>query len=334
MLRMGIVGCGIMGKLYASLIDQHPHLCLAGVCDHHLLKAQELGRAVSTAAFSDPGVMYRQAELDAVYIATPDFAHYELVAEALAANIHVLVEKPLTMDVTEAHKLVQREQQSRGRVMVRFGNRYNPPYAAIKQTLAGGAYGRILSIKGHLNDTIMVPTQMIRWSHRTTPGWFLLSHILDLGSWLTEAPVRSVYASGSRWKLASLGIDTWDFITVLLKYDNGTVGQFESGWVLPTAMPQVVDMGLEVVCEHGMVRSNTHQQMVTAVHERYSFPPTLMTTVHGRSAGYLVYSLDVFANCLHEQQPFPITLQDGLENVRVLEAVHRSLELGSCVSLG
>ncbi len=325
---MGIVGCGIMGKLFARLIDEHGDFALAAVCDHSRENVNPVAEQYNVPGFTDVEQFYDQAGLEAVYIATPDFAHYSYTLAALQRDIHVLVEKPLTMDRSEAEALAAAEGQSKAKAMVRFGNRCSPPYMAAKNAIAGGEHGRVLSVKGHLNDTIMVPTEMISWSDKTTPAWFLLSHVLDLAAWFTEQrPVR-VYAAGVKDVLAARGIDTYDAIQAQITYQNGAMGQFETSWVLPNTMPQVVDMGFQILCEQGIVKVDTHQQMVTEIGSKYSYVPTLMTNVEGKLEGYLVYSLDLFAGCAIRGKPSPIGFDQGLENVATLEALHRSLATG------
>lgn len=334
MIRMGVIGGGTMGAIFARLIAEHHLTELVGICDRDKNTAASLAAEWKVPGKVDAEELFDVEGINAVYIATPDFAHTDLVLEAIDRGLHVLVEKPLTMSLNEAMELEKRLNETQLKGMVRFGNRFSPPFSVVKNAIASGRHGQVISMKGFLNDSIIVPTKMLSWSERTTPGWFLLSHVLDLAYWFVGSKVTGVYANGIKSKLLKLGIDTYDTIQISVQYENGAIGQFESTWVLPESIPQIFDMGFEVVCEDGTFKVNTHEQMVISMADKYTYPSTLMTEVTGKLQGYLKYSLDAFVDCImNGEKPSPIPFADGVENVRVLEALHRSLETGQVVSL-
>ena len=79
---------------------------------------------------------------------------------------------------------------------VAFENRWNPPYLAAKEAIERGDIGTVLSLNSRINDRIDVPLSMLSWGATSSPGWFLLSHTVDLARWLSgQEPVR-VYAPG------------------------------------------------------------------------------------------------------------------------------------------
>ncbi len=326
MLKFGIVGFGIMGRLYARIISESGEAELVAVAsksDSSLTLAKEkYGVRVYKSALE----MYESDDLDAVYIATPDYLHFEFTKEALVRGINVLLEKPMTMDVGEAEELVEIEKNSRATGTIRFGNRFSPPFLKLKSAVDSGKFGKILSLNARLNDTIYVPTKMISWSSRTTPAWFLMSHLLDLAYYLTgDKPVK-VTARGLKGVLTERGIDTYDQITALVQYESGMIGVFETGWVLPESMPSIVDSAWEVIGEKAVSFVNLGDQMLTFAGEKYEKPGTVMVEVDGKIEGYLLYMLDAFIEAVKGKRPNPVPFEDGLLNVKTLAAIHKSIE--------
>ena len=327
MIRFGIIGTGIMGTLYARLISEHPKtklVAVAGITREHV---ESLAGRYHVAGYLNHQEMFAREHLDAVYIATPDFAHTQFVLDALAANIHILLEKPMAINTRDAEQMVQSIQaKPHLKGMMRYGNRWSPPFVAAKQRLKAGELGDILAVNVRLNDTIYVPTQMLSWSHKTTPAWFLMTHALDVISWLTDQRAVRVSANGVRSHLVKLGVDTYDIIQALIQYENGTTGVFESGWVLPLSMPSTVDSKYEIVGSRSTLVIDQLHQTVTHAGQAYKFPSTLMTEIDGKLEGYLVYTLSAFVQAIEKDLPSPVPFEAGLENVRILEAIHKSVE--------
>ncbi len=326
MLKFGIVGFGIMGRLYARIISESSEAELVAVASKSESSLSLAREKYDVPVYNDPIEMYEKEKLDAVYIATPDYLHFEFTKEALGRGINVLLEKPMTMDVVEAEQLVEIEKKSRALGTIRFGNRFSPPFLKLKSAIEDGKFGKILSLNARLNDTIYVPTKMIKWSSKTTPAWFLMSHLLDLAYYLTGDKPMKVTARGVKKVLQNLGIDTYDQITALVNYESGMVGVFETGWILPESMPSVVDSAWEVIGETAASFLNLGDQMLTLASDKYEKPGTVMVEINGKLEGYLVYMLNLFIKAVRGEISNPIPFTDGLLNVKTLAAIHRSLE--------
>ena len=326
MLRFGIVGFGIMGRLYGRIISESGRAELVAVASISESSRNLAYEKYGVPTYENAVEMYEKEELDAVYIATPDFLHFEFAKEALTRGINILLEKPMTMNVNEARELVKIEEQSEAIGTVRFGNRFSPPFLKVKSAISEGKLGEIVSLNARLNDTIYVPTKMISWSAKTTPAWFLMSHLLDLALYLTgKKPVR-VSARGIKKVLISMGIDTFDVIHSLVEYEDGQTGVFETGWILPESMPSVVDSFWEIVGSKSSVFINLGDQMLTFAAGKYEKPGTIMVELNGKLQGYLVYMLDLFIDAVLGKIENPVPLKDGLVNVLTLDAIHRALE--------
>jgi predicted dehydrogenase len=141
--KVAVVGCGAWGKNVARCFAELG--ALAALVDHHPERANALAdlhgaRPVPLeAALADPAIA-------GIAVATQPSTHREIAEAALAANKHLLVEKPLTLDRAGSEILV-RDAEARGRVlMVGHIIRFHPAFAALHRLVADGALGRLRRI--------------------------------------------------------------------------------------------------------------------------------------------------------------------------------------------
>src|SRR5262245_64963322 len=106
-VRIGVIGLGIMGQQYARIYQAHPLAEVTAICTRRRERLDEIGEKYGVKArYTDYAEMLQKAPIDAVSVATPDFAHYEPVKAAINAGKHVLCEKPFTTDLREADELL------------------------------------------------------------------------------------------------------------------------------------------------------------------------------------------------------------------------------------
>jgi len=327
-LKAGIIGCGSMGQQYAGLIQSDPNCELVAICDTDGPKLKSLASQYRVKAFLDYRQLLEQ-DLDFVYIGTPDFAHADIAVATARAGINMLIEKPLATNTAEARRIVDAVRVSKVKAKVCYTNRWNPPFVAAKRVVDNGEIGDVISVYCRLSDSIFVPTKMIKWADRTSPGWFLMSHTLDMARWFIGAEVDNVYAVGHKKVLREkYAIDTYDSLFAMVQFRNGAVAILESNWILPETLPLVIDFHVEIIGARGCLHINTHDQMVHLVANQYRHIPTIDTHINKRLKGQVAFSFEDFIDCLvYGREPEP-NVEDSLVTTQVLEAIHRSAELG------
>jgi predicted dehydrogenase len=106
--RVGVVGVGYMGRLHAEklamLAEADDRLELVGVADVRPERARGVASRLETSAWSEHGPLLER--VDAVVVAVPTVSHFEIVRDALARGVDVLVEKPIASTVDEAERLL------------------------------------------------------------------------------------------------------------------------------------------------------------------------------------------------------------------------------------
>lgn len=333
MIKIGIIGMGIRGSMFADTIRENPYASIAAVAEHNDETLEAATGKYNVPGYKDSLKMMDEVDMDGVIVATPDFLHKEAVVYAANKGIHILCEKPFSTSVAECEEMVDAIQRNKVKCLVAFENRWNSPVVAAKNTIDSGAVGEVLNVNARLNDTIFVPTELLKWSKGSSVGWFLFPHLVDMIAWFSSKTVDSVYAVGTKRKLISMGIDLYDTIQATLNYTDGTHSTLTSSWILPNSMPLVYDMKVEIIGSEGAVYIDTNDQMVRLGSERYSHVHTLGTPINNMATGNSNFMLHYYIDCIRNDIAPEADENAGLINTKIVEAIHKSVETGQIVSV-
>ncbi len=146
-IRFGVIGWGYWGPKIARNLDSLPHAMVAMVADTD-------ARRLTAFAVNQPWVQITthiedifRSDVDAIVIATPVSTHFQLAREALLHGKHVLVEKPLTANVSEAEELVALAQEQQRVLMVGHTFVYNPAVNELRKLVQSGELGKMYCIE-------------------------------------------------------------------------------------------------------------------------------------------------------------------------------------------
>ncbi|MBM9469032.1 Gfo/Idh/MocA family protein [Nakamurella leprariae] len=328
-VRIGIVGAGIRGSLFARSISQHPDATVVAICDRAEALARALAVEHDARSFTDHRELLAAGlELDALVVATPDFAHRDVAVDAAQAGLHLLIEKPLATTTDDARAITDAVERAGVKCVVGFENRWNPRFVAAKELIDAGSLGTVLTQVAHLHDTVFVPTEMLSWAGRSSPAWFLMPHTLDLLLWLTGKQVVSVYATGVKQHLVGRGVDTWDSVDASLTFTDGTTATLHSAWVLPVSHPAVYDLRVELVGTESALRIQGADQGVHLFSDQLRWAQWGTFVKDGRLQGFPVEMAVSFIDHLLGRITDIPGLADGLVVTRVISAIDRSLASG------
>jgi predicted dehydrogenase len=333
-VRVGIVGIGTMGQLYAEALMNNPRATVVAVADPKPERLEAARQAYGCRVYPAYQDMYAAAGLDAVLITVPDFMHRDPVVRAAQAGLHILVEKPFATSLAGADAMVNAIDKAGVKCMVEFFNRWSPPFTAAKQAVARGDLGDILLVTAELNDTIWVPTEMLAWAAQSSPAWFLMSHTADLVWWITGKKPVAVHTRGVKKLLVQHGLDIYDLVEALVEYPDGTAGRFSSCWVLPKGMPIVYELKMRLVGSQAAIDIDTSDQELHLItQERLTHPVTAWGNILGRYVGHPYTMLAAFIDNIVDNTEPLVGPMDGWENTLFLDAVHRSLASGQTITI-
>ncbi|MBL8342874.1 MAG: Gfo/Idh/MocA family oxidoreductase [Rubrivivax sp.] len=210
-IRYGIIGCGSMGREHIeNLYAMGAGVAVTAIADPHAPSREATLALARTAqdrpqAFADHRELLQSGLCDAVVIATPNFTHAAMLRDALAADVHILVEKPLVTRIEDGLELIERERmrdKGRGKlVWVAQEYRYMPPVAELVRLAHEGAAGRIqqVSIREHREPFYPKVGDWNRFSANT--GGTLVEkccHYFNLMELILREQPVSVFASGGQ----------------------------------------------------------------------------------------------------------------------------------------
>lgn len=331
-LRIGVIGLGIMGEQYVRIYNAHPLTEVTAVCTRRAERVNEIGDKYGIKTrVTDYRELLSRSDVDAVCVATPDFAHFAPVKAALLADKHVLCEKPFTTELSEADELLALSQsRERLKLQVAFNHRWLSSYYQGFSSIRAGAIGHPVAGYARKNDTIWVSTEMINWAGKSTPIHFLGAHDIDLMRWYFDSEPLEVRAYGAKGVLTERGIDTYDVIQAQVKFESGAFATFESSWIYPNTFPTIVDSFVEVIGSQGHLHFDRKRESIEmSTPAQFTYPKTFLNhEIFGKLRGAFVECLSDFVDSIVNNTKPKVTAFDGRQVTAVLDAVSRALESG------
>jgi predicted dehydrogenase len=229
-MRVGLVGLGKMGLSHQSMIRTHPDVELAGICDSAGYVLDVLERYTGVKTWSSFDRMLKEADLDAVIIATPSGSHADLVRKALDAGLHVFCEKPFVLDPEEGQRLVELAAE-RGVVnQVGYHNRFISTFAEVKRLLDLGAIGQVSHVLAESYGPVVLKPKGGTWrSNRSEGGGCLYdyaAHSINLVNWYLGSPS----GVGGTVLGQIFSKHTEDEVYSSLYFDGGVTAQLSINW--------------------------------------------------------------------------------------------------------
>lgn len=234
-LRVAVVGLR-MGQDHLAALAAHPRALIAAVCDPITERANELAVVYGARAYADYADMLATERLDGVCIATPNRLHAPMARAALQRGLHVMCEKPLTLDTAEARDLLALARAAGVTHATNFSNRPNPTVHYVKEQIEAGVLGRVYEVHlTYLQDWLSDASAPYTWRNSAAEGGSgalgdIASHMLDLGRlFVGEVAAVSAYTAVVTPERPRLDgtrgvVDADDLCYLHLRYANGAHG--------------------------------------------------------------------------------------------------------------
>lgn len=158
MLKVAIVGCGKIADGHVEEIAKIQRARLVAVCDLELLMAEQLAiRYGVPAHYDDFAALLEKEQPDVVHITTPPQSHLFIAKQALSAGAHVYVEKPFTLDKTQAVELIEHAHECDRMVTVGHSFEFDPVWDAARRAIRTGAVGDVVHVESFLGYNLSGP---------------------------------------------------------------------------------------------------------------------------------------------------------------------------------
>ncbi|MER3495741.1 MAG: hypothetical protein C4320_02315, partial [Armatimonadota bacterium] len=151
-LRIGMIGCGGFTRYRLNNTLKVAEAEVVALADP---EAEQIAKTVeqhpslaATPTYDDYKVMLKEADLDAVMIATPHTQHVDQILDAFEAGCHTLCEKPLVTSVADAHRVIEARDRAGKVGMVSYQRRFQPEFRTIRKMLTNGEAGELQMVTG------------------------------------------------------------------------------------------------------------------------------------------------------------------------------------------
>src|SRR5882724_1731354 len=229
-IRIGIVGAGKMGLSHFAIANALPDTAVVAVCDTSRYVISVLNKYAGVQTFVGYKEMIDQARPDAVIIATPTSTHFECAKYALERDIHLFVEKPLTLSPADSRALSELAIQRRRINQVGFHNRFIGTFQEAQRLVCAGALGKVSNIHGSAFGQVVVKEPNRTWRTSKSEGGGCLhdyaSHVIDLMNFLVGPPTR--VEGASLQTIFSQNVD--DAVSAVFAHAGDVSGILETNW--------------------------------------------------------------------------------------------------------
>jgi predicted dehydrogenase len=203
-LRIGILGTGGMAGVHAHRFRENPDVEIVALCDisediiHRFIGRHLAEYQPAPEIFTDPAYMYSEANLDGVVIVTPHTLHFDHGLQALEKGCHVLMEKPMVTDSSQAYELAMRAAESGKILTVGYNTPCTPEFKYLRDIVRSKELGNLETVSAWLSQN---------WKKGTAGSWRQMpelsgggqmydsgAHLFNSLVWTVEQPITHVQA--------------------------------------------------------------------------------------------------------------------------------------------
>jgi predicted dehydrogenase len=326
-LRVAVVGLGYWGPNLVRNLHELEEADVTTVCDLRQDRLQGIKRRYPSLQLTTSyESVLADPRIDAIAIATPVSSHYALARAGLEAGKHVFVEKPLASSSRDAVELAGLAQAKGLVVMPGHTFLYSPPVTMVRDLITSGELGDIYFVStSRVNLGLHQPDVSVAWD--LGPHDFSI-----LRYWLDETPLRV-----SALSRGCVLPDVPDVAFINLEFPSTTIAHVELAWLAPSKLRRTTVVGSRKmvtyddtsnepvrVFDSGVVVPNPE----TFGEYRLTYRTGDIVSPHVGIAEPLSLELADFCNAIRTGIPARSSAVLGIEVIRIIEAVDRSLEAG------
>jgi len=335
-IKTALCSFGMSGWVFhAPFLQVHPGFDLYAVWERSKKLAQE--KYPNVKSYDTLDELLKDEAIELVVVNTPNYTHYDYAKEALQAGKHVVVEKPFTVNSKEGKELIQLAKKKKKKLSVYQNRRYDSDYKAIKNVIQEKLLGNVIEAEFHFDR---FKEEVSPKLHKEVPGpgtgslYDLGSHLIDQALQLFGDPIE-IFADIQIMRPVSK-VD--DYFEVVLYYPgmrvrlkssyqvreplpgyviHGSKGSFikpktdvQEAMLQAGKVPGQPDWGTESETEKGLLHTEINGKVIR------EYVPSL-------KGNYLEYYEGMY-KAIRNNEPLPVSAEDGLKVVRVIETAYDS----------
>ena len=326
-LNFAIIGSGLMAKIYCLTLKSRTDCNLVSIVGNSENKTNTLAEEFNCKAYYNGNwneMLAKDSDsIDAVIIATPEWIRVDLIRDIVKYHKHILLEKPLAVNIQDAKMIRKMVNQYNKKFMVCHSLRFSPRYSQAKLAIDNKEIGELRHIYGRQNPN----RRSVKRVHgKFNLSYWILPHDIDLMRWFFNDEVEYVYAI-TRNKLKNED----DYLIVHLRFQSGIDAIEECSWTAPLLSPKYYCAQMAIRGTKGAIDINSTNMNVDIFTEFSSVksPETYeYFNVHGSYFGLFYNLIDHFVKCIiYDKEPL-VGIEDSYKTIQVCAAVERSMNSG------
>jgi predicted dehydrogenase len=340
-VRIGLVGSQFITTIHAEALRMVPQAEVLAVMSPTAGHARDFASKYGIAHhFTDLDAMLATDEIDLVVVGSPNFTHCDITVKAAKAGKHVVVEKPLCLNLAEAERMIAACDEAGVKLMYAEELCFTPKYVRLKQLLDDGVLGDPVLLKQ--SEKHDGPHAAHFWDVERSGGGVSMDmgcHAIAFFRWLNaNNPVKSVYAQMNT-SVHAAKTRGEDNAIIILEFDNGVVALAEESWTKLGGMDDRAEIhGSKGVAYADLLHGNSiptySTQGVGYAVEKAGSTVGWSFVIYEEIWNYgFPQEFQHFVDCVrHDTQPL-VTGEDGKAVLEVLFAAYESAGTGRKIAL-
>jgi predicted dehydrogenase len=343
--RIAVAGAGYIGQAHMGVAQHSATVTLTAVVDPSPV-AQALAAQADVPCYASLAELLAHDRPDGVVLATPNALHVAHALECMQAGIPCLLEKPIAPTVAEAQTLVDQVEATGAKVLIGHHRAHSPIMAQAQAVVQSGELGQLVAVMG--SATFFKPDSYYAdgpWRREVGGGPILLNMIHEVHNLrMLCGDIVAVQAFASN---AIRGFAVEDTVSINLRFANGVLGTFllsdtaacARSWEQTSqenkAYPSYDDEDCYVIAgTHGSLSVPTMRlKIYPSEQDRSWWKPFDERTVDMVRADPIALQMEHFGAVVRGEVTPLVTARDGLNNLRVTEAIVQAANTGSTVKL-
>lgn len=333
-MRIVIIGCGLIARSHADAIKEIEGAELVGVCDNRRAAAEKLAEEYNANAYEDAALMLDNEKPDIAIICVPTFVHEQYVSLCAERKIHVMCEKPLERNPKDCKKLIDKVKEEDIIFMTAQVVRHWAGYVEIKKMFESGELGQVYMM--HLRRVSSRAGEYGQWLFEPELGGGamhdMLVHDVDYLRYV-GGPFEKCYANAVQDETGC-----YNNVMANIICKNGIHAVAEVSFTMQTGYP--FSFSVHIVGSEATVEYNYHAGATIADRSGSKSEMKIWRKGIGLETyevpTYDAYKrqLEYFLDCVkNNKKPEIITPQESYEVISMIDALHRSADIGEIVTM-
>jgi predicted dehydrogenase len=344
-IRIAIAGAGLIGRAHMRIVQDSPQCILSAIVDP-APSAVQIAAQAGVPLYATLDALMAQDRPDGIVLATPNHLHVPQALQCIAANLPVLIEKPVATTLAEGQKLLAATEENKARVLVGHHRAHSPIMAKAKEVVDSGRLGRLVSVVG--SAMFFKPDGYFAdgpWRTQIGGGPILINMVHEVHNLrMLCGDITAVQAFASN---ATRGFAVEDTVAINLRFANGVLGSFmlsdtaasPRSWEQTSQENKAYTTYSDEDCyaiagTHGSLAVPTMRLKTYPRAEDRSWWKEFESGVVGMVRDDpLKHQMEHFANVIRGTATPLVSVRDGVENLRVVDAIALAARTGQLVQL-